>query len=115
MRSDDATAAIAGGVVGGLVGIVLIAIIVILMVIIVKNKQESSKHDGRSISVCVYCTITCCSPALQLVEEQLTMTSHVRTTWCTVCVRPLNLKPTPSLLVHLPPLYKSRSMTIPSV
>ncbi len=58
MRSDDATATIAGGVVGGLVGIVLIVVIVIVIVIIVKNKQESSKYDSRSISVCVYCTIT---------------------------------------------------------
>ncbi len=33
MRSDDATAAIAGGVVGGLVGFVLIAVIVIVIVI----------------------------------------------------------------------------------
>ncbi len=53
VRSDDATAAIAGGVVGGLVGLVLIAVMVIVIVIIVKNKQESSKHDGRSTQ-CVY-------------------------------------------------------------
>ncbi len=53
MRSDDTTATIAGGVVGGLVGIVLIVVIVIVIVIIVKNKQESSKYDGRSISVCM--------------------------------------------------------------
>ncbi len=38
-RSDGATAAIAGGVVGGLVDIVLIEVIVIVTVIIVKNKQ----------------------------------------------------------------------------
>ncbi len=54
MRSDDTTATIAGGVVGGLVGIVLIVVIVIVMVIIVKNKQESSKYNGRSILLCVY-------------------------------------------------------------
>ena len=56
MRSDDTTATIAGGVVGGLVGIVIIVIIVIVIVIIVKNKQESSKYNGRSILVCV-CTV----------------------------------------------------------
>ncbi len=54
-RSDDETAAIAGGVVGGLVGVVLIVVIVIVIVavIILKNKQELSKYDGRSTSVCV--------------------------------------------------------------
>ena len=52
VSSDSATAAIAGGVVGGLVGVVLIAVIVILIVIIVKNKQESSENDGRSVNVC---------------------------------------------------------------
>ncbi len=59
MRSDGATATIAGGVVGGLVGVVLIVVIVILVVIIVKNKQESSEYDGRS-SLCQYmhvCTV----------------------------------------------------------
>ncbi len=54
-RSDDATAAIAGGVVGGLVGVVLIVVIVIVIVavIILKNKQELSKYDGRSTSLYV--------------------------------------------------------------
>ncbi len=49
MRSDDTTATkyIAGGVVGGLVGTVLIVVVVIVIVIIVKNKQESSKYNGR--------------------------------------------------------------------
>ena len=61
MRSDDTTATIAGGVVGGLVGVVLIVVIVIVIVI-VKNKQESSKYNGRSILACVYCAQTCCSP-----------------------------------------------------
>ncbi len=115
MRSDGATAAIAGGVVGGLVGLVLIAVIVILIVIIVKNKQESSKHYGRSISVCVHVLYNNLLLSLQLVEELPTMTYHVRTTWRMVCVRWLNLKPTPSLLVHPDPLYKSRSMTTPCV
>ncbi len=53
MRSDDATATIAGGVVGGLVGVVLIAVIVILIVIIVKNKKESSKYNVRLFQLCV--------------------------------------------------------------
>ncbi|XP_064394660.1 sushi, von Willebrand factor type A, EGF and pentraxin domain-containing protein 1-like isoform X2 [Halichondria panicea] len=45
MRSDDATPAIAGGVVGGLVVIVLIAVlIVVIVILIVKNKQESSRY-----------------------------------------------------------------------
>ncbi len=54
-RSDGATAAIAGGVVGGLVGIVLTAVlvVVIVIVIILKNKQDSSKYNCRSISQCV--------------------------------------------------------------
>ncbi len=53
MRSDNATATIAGGVMGGLVGVVMIAVIVIVIVIIVKNKRESSKHNGNTISACV--------------------------------------------------------------
>ncbi len=61
MRSDDTKAAIAGGVVGGLVGVLMIVVIVIVIVIIVKNKQESSKYNSRSISVCVYCAQTCYS------------------------------------------------------
>ena len=56
MRSDDATATIAGGVVGGLVGVVLIAVIVILFVIIIKNKKESSKYNRKTFSV--VCTVT---------------------------------------------------------
>ncbi len=56
MRSDDTIATVAGGVVGGLVGIVLIVVIVIVIVIIIKNKQESSKYNGRSILVCL-CTV----------------------------------------------------------
>ncbi len=91
MRSDDATPTIAGGVVGGLVGVVLIAVIVIvIIVIIVKNKKESSKYNGIRLSQCV-CTVQLVNLLLflQLVEEQPTiaMTYHVRTTWCTVCVR----------------------------
>ncbi len=91
MRSDNTTATVAGGVVGGgLVGIVIIVVIVIVIVIIVKNKQESSKCNGRSISVCVYNNLML---SIQLMEVQLeegeqpTMTYHVRTTWCMVCVR----------------------------
>ncbi len=63
------------------------------------------------LSVCVCVLYNNLLLSLQLVNELLTMTYHVRTMWCMVCVRPLNLKPTPSLLVHPPPLYKTRSMT----
>ncbi len=54
------TYTIAGGVVGGLVGVVMIAVIVIVIVIIVKNKRESSKHNGKAIylSVCTIYTLT---------------------------------------------------------
>ena len=71
-----------------------------------------SDHQRASL-LCVYCANLLLP--LQLVEVQPTMTYHVRTTWCMVCVRwpQLNLKPTPSLLVHLPPLYNSMSMITP--
>ncbi len=52
-RSDGATAAIAGGVVGGLVGVALVAVIAILIVIILKNKQDSSQYS-RPISLYPY-------------------------------------------------------------
>ena len=68
MRSDDATATIAGGVVGGLVGVVMIAVVIVIVIVIIgKNKKESSKHNGKTISVCmcvlyIYTNLTCFSP-----------------------------------------------------
>ena len=57
VRSDDAIATTAGGVVGGLVGVVMIAVvIVILFVIIVKSKRELSKYNRKTFSV--VCTVT---------------------------------------------------------
>ena len=56
VRSDDAIAITAGGVVGGLVGVVMIAVIVILFVIIVKSKRELSKYNRKTFSV--VCTVT---------------------------------------------------------
>ena len=58
-RSDDARAAIAGGVVGRLVGLVLIAVIVIVIVIVIVTTVKTGKSRLNTIvgllSVCM-CT-----------------------------------------------------------
>ena len=68
---------------GGLVGVVLIAVVVIVIVIILKNKQDSSQHGKVYLTLPILYNNLLLS--LQLVEEE--QIYHVRTTWCTVCVR----------------------------
>ncbi len=77
---------------GGLLVLMLILLLLIVVVVVCVRRRAQGKtiQDTHSqgklfVLLCVYCANLLLP--LQLVEEQPTMTYHVRTTWCMVCVR----------------------------